>query len=407
MTIISHIVGSDGLKDCFREPIPEIFEAARLLDSAVSAHLLGNSVAADKALRAADMPVIGEWIDSIWLGPWGPPYRPITKVSGLPPVLPKADRFFPRDAAPAMKRALVVRDGHHCRLCGIPLVRSEIRKKLTQLYPDAARWTGVRAAQQHRGLQVMWLQYDHVIVHSRGGKTTMENLVVTCPACNYGRDRFMLQEVKLRDPRFHVRRPVWEGWRTWQGLERILPPREQFLSKDSDCGDSCDSLRSDVPSIQHSTVKRGTGRGPNSTTTSENEFFDHLAIKRPEVLGTFKAFLWDVGAIGLSPEFGKTARLLLTSISEITATAGIIESNGTFWASGAWAAANRNGRPDAGENYLEAIANITGGSVRRYEKAAPEVLDPAGRGTDALLLLERATDWKQAIATLVRELSDV
>jgi len=206
---ITHEVGPDGLKDCFREPIPEIFEAAKLLDAAVSAHLLGNSVAAEEALRAADMPVIGEWIDSIWLGPWVPPYRALTKVSGLPAILPKADRFIPRDAPPAMKRALVARDGHHCRLCGIPLVRAAIRKKLTQLYPDAARWTGVRATQQHRGLQVMWLQYDHVIVHSRGGETIMENLVVTCPACNFGRDRFMLEEVRLRDPRSHIRRPFW------------------------------------------------------------------------------------------------------------------------------------------------------------------------------------------------------
>lgn len=279
MELISHIVGSDGLKDCFREPIPEIFEAAKLLDSAVSAHLHGNSIAAEEALRAADIPVIGEWIDSIWLGPWVLPYRPLTKVSGLPPVLQKADRFVPRDAPPAMKRALIARDGHHCRLCGIPLVRAEIRKKLTQFYPDAVRWTGVRAAQQHRGLQVMWLQYDHVIVHSRGGETSMENLVVTCPACNFGRDRFMLEEVRLRDPRLHIRQPFWEGWQTWQGLERILPAREQFLSRDSDRGDSCDGLRSDVSAVQHSTVNRGPGRGSKSTTRSENDFLITLQLK--------------------------------------------------------------------------------------------------------------------------------
>ena len=230
MATISHVVGADGLKDCFREPIPEIFQAANLLATAVSEHLLGNPLAAEEALRAADMPVIGEWIDSVWLGPWVAPYRSIVKVSGLPPVLPKADRYFPRDAPPAMKRALVARDGHHCRLCGIPLIRAEIRKKLTQIYPEAARWTGIRAAEQHRGLQVMWLQYDHVLVHSRGGETTMDNLVVTCPGCNYGRDRFTLEEVSLRDPRSFIRRPVWDGWQTWRGLEQILPQSEQFTS---------------------------------------------------------------------------------------------------------------------------------------------------------------------------------
>jgi len=105
------------------------------------------------------MPIIGEWLDSIWLGQ-NNSYRAIRKVSGLPPVLPKADRPKPRAASPAMKQALVSRDGFHCRLCGIPLIRTEVRRTLNRLYPEAARWTGIKASEQHRGLQVMWLQYD-------------------------------------------------------------------------------------------------------------------------------------------------------------------------------------------------------------------------------------------------------
>lgn len=241
MNEITHELGLDGLKDCFREPIPEIFEAAILLDAAVSEHLRGNTTAAQEALRAADMPVIGEWIDSIWVGR-NRLYRPVAKAFGLPPVVPKADRPTPRHASQALKRALVARDGHHCRFCGIPLVRAEVRKKLTHLYPDAARWTGIRETEQHRGLQVMWMQYDHVIVHSRGGETNMENLVVTCAGCNFGRDRFMLEEVKIRDPRSHIRRPNWQGWRTWDGIERILPQREQFVSDSSRQGDHMSAI---------------------------------------------------------------------------------------------------------------------------------------------------------------------
>lgn len=209
-TMITDQVGADGLKDCFREPIPQIFEAAHLLDLAASAHLRGDRATADRALREADMPVIGEWLDPIWLGR-NEPYRPVRRVAGLPPVLPKADRFKPRDPKPDMKKALVARDGHHCRLCGIPLVRCEVRKVLTQYYPDAARWTGTKETLQHRGIQVTWLQYDHVVVHSRGGQTTMDNLVVTCPACNFGRDRFMMAEVGLRDPRLHPQHHLGRG----------------------------------------------------------------------------------------------------------------------------------------------------------------------------------------------------
>lgn len=226
--MITSEVGPDGLRDCFRDPIPEIFEAAQLLDDAVSAHLRAHHITADRLLRAADMPIIGEWLDSIWTG-GSHAYRAIRKVSGLSPVQPKADRYLPRHAPAVMKKALIGRDGHHCRLCGIPLVRAEIRKLLTSLYPEAARWTGIREFQQHRGLQVMWLQYDHMIVHSRGGETNMENLVVTCPACNFGRDRYTLEEVGLSDPREHIRYPSWTGRNDWDGLERLLPESERYL----------------------------------------------------------------------------------------------------------------------------------------------------------------------------------
>jgi 5-methylcytosine-specific restriction endonuclease McrA len=218
----------DGLRDGFLKPIPEIFEAAILLDKAVDAHLQGSFSLAERLLRRADMPTIGAWLDSIWLGGFSP-VRAIRKISGLPPVVPKELRHQPRDATRDMKRALIARDGHHCRFCSIPLVRPEVRKELNRLYPDAARWTSARETDQHRGLQVLWLQYDHIIVHSRGGETSMDNIVVACAACNYGRDRFMLAEVGLRDPRLHVRTPTWPGRLTWDGLERLLPENLRFV----------------------------------------------------------------------------------------------------------------------------------------------------------------------------------
>ena len=218
---------SEPYRDCFRPPIPEIFKAAKLLDIAVDAHFHGYGDEAEELIRQADMPEIGEWLDSIWLG-GNTAIRAIRKVDGLPPVLPKEQRHRLRDAPYEMKRALVARDGHHCRFCSIPLVRSEVRKKFTRLYPKAARWTSSRAQDQHRGLQVLWLQYDHVIVHSRGGETSTDNLVVACAACNFGRDRHMLAEVGFRDPREHIRTETWSGRCGWDGLERILPEGKRF-----------------------------------------------------------------------------------------------------------------------------------------------------------------------------------
>ena len=144
---------------------------------------------------------------------------------------------------------------------------------------------------------------------------------------------------------------------------------------------------------------------PRAVTPSEGEFFDRVADKQPTLVGPLKAFLLSLPEIGVMPEIGKTVRLPLPLGPEITATAGYIESNGKLWVQGAWTAANRLGRTAAGERYLQTVAELTGGSIRRYEKSAPEVLDTAGRGVSALALLEHGSEWRQAIASLIDDLA--
>jgi 5-methylcytosine-specific restriction endonuclease McrA len=69
---------------------------------------------------------------------------------------------------------------------------------------------------QHAALQCMWAQYDHIIPHSRGGTSDIENIYLACAACNYGRMQYTLEEVGLLHPRCHEPR---RG--TWDGLERF------------------------------------------------------------------------------------------------------------------------------------------------------------------------------------------
>ena len=57
---ISHQLGADGLKDCFREPIPEVFEAADLLAFAVTSHLRGYVKAAEEAIARRETAVLGQ-----------------------------------------------------------------------------------------------------------------------------------------------------------------------------------------------------------------------------------------------------------------------------------------------------------------------------------------------------------
>ena len=121
-------------------------------------------------------------------------------------------------SAPALRAAGIdpaQRDGFHCRFCGIPLVRSETRSLIRKASPEAVRW-GDRNADQHAGFQAMWLQYDHLIPHARGGTNELSNMLVTCAPCNNGRSNLTLEEVGLADPRLCD--PIRS---TWDGLERF------------------------------------------------------------------------------------------------------------------------------------------------------------------------------------------
>ena len=62
----------------------------------------------------------------------------------------------------------------------------------------------------------MWLQYDHLLPHARGGGSDLDNLLITCAPCNYARWNYTLAEVGLLDPRTRERVRS-----TWDGLERF------------------------------------------------------------------------------------------------------------------------------------------------------------------------------------------
>lgn len=202
------------VKRCLREPIPEIYDAARYLDAAVSTHLTGNRIVAEELIRMADMPAIRDWSESLW-GAGGPWSKPLP-VENAPPYVPKELRIAERMPSKAVLTQILARDGFSCRFCGIPVVRKEIRLLLKQSYPEAVRW-GLPNSDQHFGLQAMWLQYDHLLPHARGGDNELSNLIVTCAPCNNGRSNLTLEEAGLLDPR--LRPPVHSSW---DGLERLV-----------------------------------------------------------------------------------------------------------------------------------------------------------------------------------------
>ena len=85
------------------------------------------------------------------------------------------------------------------------------------IVPKDAPWDRTHR-ECHAAFQCMWMQFDHVLPHSRGGDSLLTKTVVTCAPCNFGRWHRMLEEVGLIDPRV---RPVKKT--SWDGLERFMP----------------------------------------------------------------------------------------------------------------------------------------------------------------------------------------
>ncbi len=196
---------------CLREPIPEIFAAAAILEAAADSHLAKRWDVANALFAAADLPQVAEWTDSVW-GKANPGKARFRSLANQPVKSSiKAEQTIPT----LIKWAVINRDGFNCRLCGIPVIRKEIRNFLKKLYPSI-RW-GKPNSTQHSAFQCMWLQYDHVIPQSRGRANSEDNLIITCAPCNNGRGNWTFEEINIIDPR-----TIDVTVSDWDGLERVM-----------------------------------------------------------------------------------------------------------------------------------------------------------------------------------------
>ena len=197
-----------------KEPIPEIFFAAEKLNEAVIAHLSHDYSNAERLFLETNLNEIREWTESIWDS--AGIYYNLVSAIGAPLIIEKELRDIKRMPTKQEERFLINRDGSFCRFCGIPLIRKEVRVALNKIYPNAIPW-GRKNGGQHAAFQAMWLQFDHIIPHARGGKTDLNNLLICCAPCNYGRMNFLLAEVGIQ-----LKPNSIQSNKNWDGLESIL-----------------------------------------------------------------------------------------------------------------------------------------------------------------------------------------
>ncbi|MGI3211831.1 HNH endonuclease [Roseovarius tibetensis] len=203
-----------------KEPITAIDDVCRRLSEAVDAHLEGRGDGADASFRAADCQKVWAWVNPSWSRP-DLNVRVKAPKGDTAPVA-KSLRDPDRNIKAVIRGEVLARDGYRCRYCGIPVVSAEIRKLAHRLYPEAVRWGGIDPSTQHAGFQCLWLQYDHVVPHSHGGRSTADNVVISCALCNFGKDRYTLQQLGIEDPRLRQPEPI-----DWDGLERLKSSTEK------------------------------------------------------------------------------------------------------------------------------------------------------------------------------------
>lgn len=120
------------------------------------------------------------------------------------------------------EKAVFARDCYICRYCGLRLVSKDVLVLFERVVGSAIFRTHGRNAEQHGIVHAFKIVADHVVPHRDGGSTSLENLVSSCPNCNYGKYWYSINQIGIEDP---LLRPSvashWDGMRSYiDGLRR-------------------------------------------------------------------------------------------------------------------------------------------------------------------------------------------
>jgi len=138
------------------------------------------------------------------------------------------DRLDPRRFPVKYERAVFERDHYTCRYCGLKVIAKEVMYAFEKIVGSEKFRTKGCNAVQHGCIHAFKPVADHVIPHHLGGRTDMGNLVTSCPACNYGKYNYTIEQLGISDPR--ERLPVASDW---DGLRSLLPSLENLLKTKS------------------------------------------------------------------------------------------------------------------------------------------------------------------------------
>jgi hypothetical protein len=142
-------------------------------------------------------------------------------------------------------------------------------------------------------------------------------------------------------------------------------------------------------------------------TASEPEFYSQLEQRLPGQAEKLKAFVTSLRPLGVEPEFGKSLFLRWQSPDGAIISAGTIEPTGSIWFVKTITDTRMAGDQPAGERYLETIAQLVSGSIKRYSNGSIDVRGADGRSVRLPVIIGIASAWREAIARLIHETAQV
>lgn len=102
------------------------------------------------------------------------------------------------------------RDGYKCRYCGNKLISQDFIRLFIKKLDSNLFQRGETNLKTHGIIHIAWPVADHVVPWAKGGKTNLDNLVTSCAACNYGKDGYTIEQIKINNP--FDRKPQLDSW---------------------------------------------------------------------------------------------------------------------------------------------------------------------------------------------------
>ncbi|TXN72840.1 hypothetical protein [Methylobacterium sp. WL6] len=152
-------------------------------------------------------------------------------------------------------------------------------------------------------------------------------------------------------------------------------------------------------------VSAAKGSPPKPYTASEPEFYEVLEQRRPGLAAQLHPFMDGLSEIGVIPEYRRSVVLRWQAGPDTVGSLGYIDTDGRGSFGDAWNTAVKLGRADVGDRYLDQLASLASGSVRRSDKSVPRVLGADGKTVDVVQLLHQPLAWHEAISLFVRSLA--